>query len=148
MSCALRVIAVVCALFANTAVFGQLSIPWWTTDAGGGLSSGGVFTLKGTAAQADAAPEMSGGGFTLTGGFWPGVVRLPCAADLGVQGGLEGQDGSLDNNDFVVFISLFFAHDPRADFGVQGGEPGQDGAFDNNDFVVFIDGFFGGCPGA
>ena len=67
------------------------------------------------------------------------------SADIGVQGGVYGHDGVLDNNDFVVFIDLFFAGDARANVGSAGGEPGNDGAFDNNDFVVFIDRFFTHC---
>ncbi|HYD01450.1 MAG TPA: hypothetical protein VEB22_09510, partial [Phycisphaerales bacterium] len=44
-----------------------------------------------------------------TAGGMAGVVTVEaappvCAADLGVQGGTAGQDGVLDNNDFVVFI--------------------------------------------
>jgi len=70
----------------------------------------------------------------------------PCPADLGTQGGVQGSDRVLDNNDFVVFIDLFFAGLPAADVGAQGGVHGSDGAFDNNDFVVFIDLFFAGCP--
>ena len=66
-------------------------------------------------------------------------------ADIAGVGGVEGPDGALDNNDFVVFIDWFFLPDPRADRGSVGGVPGADGAFDNNDFVVFIDQFFAGC---
>ncbi|HYC99626.1 MAG TPA: GC-type dockerin domain-anchored protein, partial [Phycisphaerales bacterium] len=66
-------------------------------------------------------------------------------ADIGSQGGVAGPDGTLDNNDFVVFIDQFFAHSPSADRGSQGGVPGADGQYDNNDFVVFIDQFFTGC---
>ncbi len=69
-----------------------------------------------------------------------------CPADLGVQGGTPGQDGLLNNNDFVVFIDFFFTGDLRADLGVQGGGPGHDGLLNNNDFVAFINLFFGGCP--
>ncbi|MFT3684039.1 MAG: GC-type dockerin domain-anchored protein [Phycisphaerales bacterium] len=69
----------------------------------------------------------------------------PCAADIGVQGGLPGHDGHLDNNDFIAFISFFFALDSRADLGIQGGLPGHDGHFDNNDFIAFINLFFSGC---
>jgi hypothetical protein len=69
-----------------------------------------------------------------------------CPADLGATGGVAGQDGILDNNDFVVFIDYFFGNDPRADVGQTGGLPGQDGQFNNNDFVVFVDQFFAGCP--
>ncbi|HZW07935.1 MAG TPA: tail fiber protein, partial [Phycisphaerales bacterium] len=80
------------------------------------------------------------------GNLPPHTHSLPCPADYGVQGGLPGQDGVANNNDFVVFIDLFFALDPRADIGVQGGLPGIDEQFNNNDFVVFIDLFFAGCP--
>jgi hypothetical protein len=70
----------------------------------------------------------------------------PCGlADVGAQGGAHHADGRLDNNDFVVFIDLFFASSAAADLGSQGGVAGADGAFDNNDFVVFIDRFFAGC---
>jgi hypothetical protein len=67
------------------------------------------------------------------------------SADLGKQGGVTGFDGVKDNNDFVVFIDLFFNHSPLADFGKQGGVAGPDGQWDNNDFVVFIDAFFQPC---
>ena len=84
-----------------------------------------------------ATPSM--GGFAT-------YVRPPCGnTDVGRQGGERGADGTLDNNDFVVYVDLFFEHDPRADFGVAGGQPGSDGQWDNNDFVVYIDQFFFGC---
>jgi plastocyanin len=73
-------------------------------------------------------------------------VHPDCPADLGVAGGAAGQDGQLDNNDFVVFIDDFFAHDVKADVGTTGGLPGADGAWNNNDFIVYIDLFFQGCP--
>ncbi|MDP1661157.1 MAG: GC-type dockerin domain-anchored protein, partial [Phycisphaerales bacterium] len=72
----------------------------------------------------------------------------PCGgADVGGVGGVFTGcgDGVLDNNDFVVFIDLFFNGNVIADVGSVGGVPGADGHFDNNDFVVFIDMFFGGC---
>jgi hypothetical protein len=65
-------------------------------------------------------------------------------ADVGGQGGSEGLDNFLDNNDFIVFINLFFGQDPRADLGTEGGAEGSDGFFDNNDFIVFINAFFSG----
>lgn len=42
---------------------------------GGGTSSGGAHALQGTIGQADADPlqPSSGGVFTVTGGFWPGI---------------------------------------------------------------------------
>ena len=47
----------------------SLSIPWWTADGGGGDSSGGPYTLRGTAGQPDAG-RASGGQYALLGGFW------------------------------------------------------------------------------
>ncbi|HYD02236.1 MAG TPA: M36 family metallopeptidase [Phycisphaerales bacterium] len=84
--------------------------------------------------------------FTITGLLCEGGPAACGPADLGVQGGMAGHDGVLDNNDFVAFIDAFFSQAPAADVGVQGGMAGSDGAFDNNDFVVFIDLFFAGCP--
>ena len=77
--------------------------------------------------------------------FLGGGLQRCGQADLGRQGGVAGYDGLLDNNDFIVFVDLFFGHDAVADMGSQGGAVGADQAWDNNDFVVFIDRFFGGC---
>lgn len=44
-------------------------LPWWTVDAGGGVSNGGVYSLNGTAGQPDAGVS-SGGLYELRGGFW------------------------------------------------------------------------------
>src|SRR3954463_14200346 len=48
------------------------SIDWFTIDGGGGTSTGGVFSVTGTIGQPDAG-HMSGGNYTLDGGFW-GIV--------------------------------------------------------------------------
>jgi hypothetical protein len=47
----------------------QYSIDWTSLDAGGGASTGGVYTVSGTIGQPDAG-TMTGGSFALTGGFW------------------------------------------------------------------------------
>ena len=75
----------------------------------------------------------------------PDVVPT-CTADVGAAGGEPGQDGLLDNNDFIAFINYFFEQNPIADMGMAGGEPGSDTLFDNNDFIAFINFFFAGCP--
>lgn len=86
------------------------------------------------------------------GGNWNAVAWTkpntppPCSpADVGSAGGLPGSDGSLDNNDFIVFINRFFEQSATADVGSAGGLPGSDGLFDNNDFIVFINQFFDGA---
>jgi hypothetical protein len=48
---------------------GQYAIDWWTVDGGGGASTGGVYAVTGTMGQPEAG-RMSGGSFTLEGGFW------------------------------------------------------------------------------
>jgi len=45
------------------------SIDWHTIDGGGGTSTGGVYSVTGAIGQPDAG-AMSGGNYTLTGGFW------------------------------------------------------------------------------
>ena len=48
------------------------SIDWHTIDGGGGTSTGGVYSVTSTIGQPDAG-AMSGGSYTLSGGFW-GIV--------------------------------------------------------------------------
>jgi len=51
---------------------GGYDLTWSTVDGGGGtFSTGGVYSLGGTAGQPDAG-LLSGGTWTLAGGFWPG----------------------------------------------------------------------------
>ena len=51
------------------------SIDWWTVDGGGGTSTGGVYSVSGTIGQPDAG-HMSGGNYTLDGGFWSLVAAV------------------------------------------------------------------------
>ena len=51
---------------------GSYEIPWFTVDSGGAtIGAGGEFTLGGTVGQPDAG-ALSGGEYTLLGGFWAG----------------------------------------------------------------------------
>ncbi len=66
-------LAILLLLLAGVALAsGTYELPWFTVDGGGGQSAGGGFTLVGTAGQADAG-VLSGGTYTLAGGFWPGA---------------------------------------------------------------------------
>jgi hypothetical protein len=62
-------LVVLLALWATAAEGQTFSLDWWTVDGGGGTSTAGVYTVSGTIGQPDAA-AMSGGGYSLTGGFW------------------------------------------------------------------------------
>jgi hypothetical protein len=64
----------------------QPSDDWFTVDGGGGTSGGGQFTLSGTAGQPDAG-VMTGGGYTLHGGFWGLVAAFPPRLTISGAGG-------------------------------------------------------------
>jgi len=50
---------------------GAPALSFWTVDGGGGMSTGGAFTLFGSIGQPEAG-TMAGGGLALVGGFWSG----------------------------------------------------------------------------
>ena len=75
---------------------GDFDLSWHTIDGGGGGSStGGGFELAGTIGQHDAGPAMTGGAFSLLGGFWPGAGSAPgepCPADFDASGDVGVKD--------------------------------------------------------
>jgi hypothetical protein len=81
-----------------------------------------------------------------------GSVLLACSpADIANTDGDAGPDGTVDNGDFSLFFSAFFADesDPArllADVANTDGDPGADGTVDNGDFTLFFSAFFVGCP--
>ena len=65
---------------------GGYDLSWSTMDGGGWtFSSGGAYTVGGTAGQPDAG-LLSGGSYTLGGGFWGG--------------------GALSNPKYVIYLPL------------------------------------------
>ena len=53
---------------------GGYDLTWNTVDGGGAMNAtGGVYTLGGTIGQPDAGAALTGGGYTLVGGFWGGA---------------------------------------------------------------------------
>jgi hypothetical protein len=74
-------------LFGTQTLRGQsYSLVWWSLTAGGGTSTGGSFSVRGSIGQHDAA-DMGGGNFSLQGGFWSAVatVQTPGAPTLSVS---------------------------------------------------------------
>lgn len=67
------------------------TIDWQTIDGGGGTSTGGPYSLSGTIGQPDAG-TLSGGQFTLTGGFWalPVAVQTTNEPTLLIVAGAPG----------------------------------------------------------
>jgi hypothetical protein len=63
----------------------NFTINWYTIDSGGGLSTGGVYTVTGTIGQPEVG-TATGGNFSLQGGFWGlvGAVQTPGAPLLSI----------------------------------------------------------------
>src|SRR5215218_5166437 len=69
------------ALPALAQVGGGFDLSWNTLDGGGGtFSTGGAYSLGGTVGQPDAG-YMSGGTYSVAGGFW-GAMASPPAVQL------------------------------------------------------------------
>jgi hypothetical protein len=72
------------ALFSSSILQAQpYSIDWFKVSGGGGTSTGSVYSVSGAIGQHDAGGPMTGGNYSLTGGFWalyavqtPGAPRL------------------------------------------------------------------------
>src|ERR1035438_6745213 len=59
------------------------SIDWYKVAGGGGTSTGGTYTVSGTIGQPDASGALTGGNYSLTGGFWAiYAVNMPGAPVL------------------------------------------------------------------
>ena len=60
------------------------AIDWYKVAGGGGTSTGGTYQVSGTIGQPDASGAMTGGNYSLTGGFWAliSVVQTPGTPNL------------------------------------------------------------------
>jgi|GEM_PF-491319 len=85
------VLGVLAMLALSAAQAQQFSAAWFSVDGGGGLSVGGGYALFGTVGQSDAAVPSSGGGFTLTAGFVPGLYVQETAPSLSIDASSPGQ---------------------------------------------------------
>jgi len=61
---------IICLMSAASALAQSYSIDWYKISGGGGTSSNGQYTVSGTIGQHDAGGPMTGGSYSLTGGFW------------------------------------------------------------------------------
>lgn len=80
------VLGICCLLLAVPLVVAQsgngYDLSWWTVDGGGTTgSTGGGYSLSGTAGQPDAG-VLAGGGYILGGGFWRGGEARPPAYEI------------------------------------------------------------------
>ncbi len=64
----------------------QYSVDWFKVSGGGGTSTIGQYSLSGAIGQHDAGGPMTGGNFSLTGGFWAlFAVQTPGAPVLTIM---------------------------------------------------------------
>jgi hypothetical protein len=127
----------------------QFDLSWNTIDGGGGTSTGGSFSLSGTIGQPDAG-AMSGGNFTLVGGFWAagGEPVVACVGDFVSSATFQPPpDGQVDAADLAFLLG---------DWGANPGSPADmvtsvtfapppDGVVDAADLAVLL-GAWGACP--
>ena len=71
----------VCCLRATAQTY---TVDWYKVAGGGGTSTGGTYEVSGTIGQPDASGAMSGGNYSVTGGYWAliNVVQTPGAPTL------------------------------------------------------------------
>jgi hypothetical protein len=63
----------------------QYSIGWSKISGGGGTSANGSYQITGTIGQHDAGTAMTGGNYSVTGGFWSLIaVQTPGAPLLSI----------------------------------------------------------------
>ena len=66
----LVVVVAILGAFSISARAQSYSIDWYKIAGGGGTSTGGTYQVSGTIGQPDASGAMTGGNYSLTGGFW------------------------------------------------------------------------------
>ena len=124
-------------VIARPAAAQNIDLTWRTVDGGGAtFSTGNGFELGGTIGQPDAG-AMSGGSFSLQGGFWPGVTSQPqCQDDL--------------NGDRVVNLSdlaILLAHYGLASgASYADGDVNGDGKVDLSDLAALLARYGSTCP--
>ncbi len=131
-----RLAAFASAAFLSAAAQAQTDLSWNTTDCGGGAAAGGAITVNGTIGQAEPGPALTGGSYTLTGGFW--TVSTVCYANC---------DNStiapvLNVLDFSCFLNKFASGDPYANCDGSTTAP----VLNVLDFACFLNKFAAGCP--
>jgi hypothetical protein len=140
--------AIAALLFAAPAARAQYTIPWTNLDAGGPppqALTGGAFRINATVGQHDAG-HLSGGSFTVEGGFWGVPIPRLLAVDPAPVV-LPGHLSAARPNPFSSSTEVAFAlaHDGPARLGVfdvtgQRVRTLLDGAQAAGTFRVFWDG--------
>jgi hypothetical protein len=127
----------ICLLTAWGAFAQDYAIDWYSVDGGGAgvsdASTSGSYTLSGTVGQPDARnhPEsMTGGDYTVTGGFW---VIPEC---LAIQPDYDN-DCDVDQGDYTLFEACASGPDVSYSGDCTDRDFDEDGDVDADDFSRF-----------
>jgi hypothetical protein len=92
------VISIFAVLAVSTASAQTFDLGWNTIDGGGDMwTTGGNFELSGTIGQPGVGVAMTGGDFTIVGGFWLAFTPA-CLGDVNC-------DGVVDFDDINPFVA-------------------------------------------
>jgi len=100
--------------FAGPLPAQHYSIGWYKVSGGGGASSGGQFSVTGTIGQPDSSAAMTGGSFSLVGGFWS-LLSVPPASGPAAPvitsiptGGTVGEEIVITGENFTGATAVTF----------------------------------------
>jgi len=79
MKTKLLIFCLLTSAFCLRAVGQSYTIDWYKISGGGGTSTGATYQVTGTIGQPDAGVAMSGGNYSLTGGFWSLIAVVQTA---------------------------------------------------------------------
>ena len=125
------------ALPARAQSGGVYAIVSSTLDGGGGTSTGGVYAISGTIGQPDASNALTGGAYSLTGGFWAGIVSE-------LRGDADGSNAR-SVSDVLYLINHLFAGGPAPGSACRG-DADSSGATNVADVLFLINFLFAGGP--
>lgn len=111
-------------------------IDWWSADSGSGASRGAGYTLMGTSGQLDAGAAMTGGGYSLMGGFWAGLNPTPIPAIIPTVTPTPSATLTLDSDNDGIPDSI----EGTGDFDNDGTANAQDTDADNDTIPDQIEG--------
>lgn len=124
------------AILAQTG--GGYDLTWSTIDGGGQtFSTGGAYALGGTTGQCDAGPtngSMTGGSYSLVGGFWPASVCV-CISDM-------NYDKLRNAKDVQTFVLCFLGSGSNCGCA----DLNHDGNMDDTDMSLFVSGLLATTP--
>ena len=129
------------AAAARAQTGGGFDLTWNAIAGGGGVSSGSGFQVDGTVGQADAA-TLSGGVFTLNGGFWGAfspAAPIACVGDC-------DHSGVVTVDELAKMASIELGDALLAD--CRDGDRNNDGRITVDEIVAAVSSLLAHCPGS